>query len=260
MKRLLITLALMTATMAMATAQNELYTPHQFQYKDFVLPYRMMLPKNFDPAKTYPIIIFLHGAGERGNDNQKQLVHGSSFFASEKHRNDFPAIVVFPQCPENIYWASVDFIWQDNGSRIFDFQPQRQPTEPLAAVMQLIDSLAKLSYTDPSRIYVGGLSMGGMGTFELLYRMPDTFAAAFPVCGGGKPSTAATWANKVPAWIFHGAIDGVVPVDLSIQMYQAARAAGAHPGLTIYPNVNHNAWDYVFLETQLIPWLFSHKK
>ncbi len=243
-----------------AIGQTRHYSKHVFNHNGFELPYRLLLPKHFNPQKSYPVIIFLHGAGERGIDNEKQLVHGNRYFASKKNRRDFPAIVVFPQCPEENYWANVDFIWQDDGSRIFDFKPERGPTAPLAAVMQLIDSLVQLNYTDNSMFYVGGLSMGGMGTFELLYRMPDTFAAAFPICGGGNPSTVATWASKVPVWIFHGAVDAVVPVDLSIKMYQEACSNGAHLGLTIYPEVNHNAWDYVFLEKQLLTWLFNQKR
>lgn len=260
MNKYLLFLKLFSVLIPGLRAQTDIYEKHIFQYNDFSLPYRLMLPDNFDPEKTYPLIVFLHGAGERGDDNEKQLVHGSSFFSSKSNRTDFPAVVLFPQCPQNMYWASVDFLFDDNGKRSFSFQPQREPALALKATMQLIDSIINLAFTDNSRVYLGGLSMGGMGTFELLYRMPDIFAAAFPVCGGNDPSSAAMWAKKVPVWIFHGAIDDVVPVELSLKMYQSARDAGAKPGLTIYPGVNHNAWDYVFREKDLLPWLFSQKK
>lgn len=260
MKRYFFLIQLLSALFPCLKAQSSLYEKHVFHHNDFVLPYRLMLPANFDPGKTYPLIVFLHGAGERGNDNEKQLVHGSSFFSTVANRADFPAIVLFPQCPENMYWASVDFIFDLNGKRSFSFQPQRDPTQALLATIHLIDSVINLPFADKDRVYLGGLSMGGMGTFELLYRIPDRFAAAFPVCGGGDPNTVAAWAKKVPVWIFHGAIDAVVPVELSINMFEAARKTGAQPGLTVYPDVNHNAWDYVFREKDLLPWLFSKRR
>ncbi|HMM11615.1 MAG TPA: prolyl oligopeptidase family serine peptidase [Bacteroidales bacterium] len=240
-------------------AQQEYYTSAGFARDGGLLPFRIMYPEGFTVEAKYPLIIFLHGAGERGNDNQKQLVHGANFFA-QYNRRQYPAVVVFPQCPENQYWASVDFTWHDDGSRTFGFRPEKEPTPPLSLVIQLIDSLLTTPWIDHSRIYIGGLSMGGMGTFEMIYRLPDVFAAAFPVCGGGKPETAPFFASKVPVWVFHGDADPVVPISLSTAMVDALRNAGADPLFTIYPGVGHNAWDYTFQEPDLIPWLFQQKK
>lgn len=239
--------------------QHDFFTSSTFTRGDSSLPFRIMYPEGFEVSRKYPLILFLHGAGERGNDNQKQLVHGSAFF-EKYNRNAFPAVVVFPQCPENQYWASVEFIWHEDGSRTFIFNPENEPTKPMQLVMGLLDSLLATPWLDQTRVYVGGLSMGGMGTFELIYRRPELFAAAFPVCGGGKPETAPFFASKVPLWVFHGDADPVVPVSLSMVMVEALRKAGANPRFTIYPGVGHNAWDYTFAETELIPWLFSHAK
>jgi predicted peptidase len=113
---------------------------------------------------------------------------------------------------------------------------------------------------DKHRVYVGGLSMGGMGTFELLRRKPNVFAAAFAICGGDNTFNAKLYAKKVPLWIFHGAKDDVVPVEHSLVMAEAIKAAGGNPKLTIYPNDSHNSWNDAFAEPDLIPWLFSHTK
>lgn len=239
--------------------QHDFYTSATFTRGNSSLPFRIMYPEGFEVSGKYPLIIFLHGAGERGNDNQEQLVHGSAFF-EKYNRRDFPAVVVFPQCPEEQYWASVDFTWHDDGSRTFAFRPEREPSQPMQLVISLLDSLLSTPWIDDSRIYLGGLSMGGMGTFELIYRRPELFAAAFPVCGGGKPETAAFFASKVPLWVFHGDADPVVPIGLSTAMVEAIRKTGANPRFTIYPGVGHNAWDYTFKESELMPWLFTNKK
>jgi predicted peptidase len=186
-------------------------------------------------------------------------VHGAEFFETY-NRKDFPAVVVFPQCPEQQYWASVEFVWNDDGSRLFSFRPEQEPTRPMQLVINLLDSLLTTPWIDHERIYLGGLSMGAMGTFELIYRRPELFAAAFTICGGGKPETAPFFAVKVPVWVFHGDADTVVPISLSMNMVDAIRKAGANPQFTIYQGVGHNAWDYAFKEPTLIPWLFNHSK
>lgn len=242
-----------------AKAQQHHFSSSAYSKGDKVLPFRIMYPEEFEVSGKYPLILFLHGAGERGTDNEKQLVHGAQFFA-QYNRKDFPAVVVYPQCPEDQYWAAVDFTWHPDGSRTFAFRPEGEPTWPMQLVISLLDSLMTTPWIDQSRIYVGGLSMGGMGTFELIFRRPEMFAAAFPVCGGGKPETAAFFAARVPVWVFHGDADPVVPADLSLRMVEALQQAGASPRLTLYPGVGHNAWDYTFKETELIPWLFSHSK
>lgn len=241
-------------------SQQELFERHLFTQGENSLPYRIMFPENFDSTLNYPVLFFLHGAGERGKDNESQLVHGKDFFSSDAVREDFPAVMIFPQCPKEDYWAKVEFSYNSEGKRIFGYRPELEPTQAMRLFMLLVDSISSIAWADKSRFYIGGLSMGGMGTFEILYRKPDVFAAAFPICGGGIPKTAESYAKNVNLWIFHGELDDVVPVELSQGMYDAAKKAGGNPRLTIYPDVNHNAWDNVFLEEELMPWLFSNKK
>ncbi|MBW6499116.1 MAG: dienelactone hydrolase family protein [Bacteroidales bacterium] len=253
--------ALMVLNLMVLQAQHsELFRAEVFVSGEGTLPYRIMLPENFDPQAKYPLVFFLHGAGERGNDNEKQLVHGASFFASAENRTNFPAIVVFPQCAENDFWAKVSFAMDDEGNRSFSFDPSGEPAPSMKLAIKLLESMLKNDWIDKDRVYVGGLSMGGMGTFELLYRMPEVFAAAFPICGGGNPEVINPQVSQVNVWAFHGDADPVVPVSLSQDMVEAYQNAGVDVKLTLYPGVGHNAWDYVFQEPELLPWLFSNKK
>jgi predicted peptidase len=236
---------------------HHLYEKENFVNGGDTLPYRIMFPINFEDDNQYPLLIFLHGSGERGSDNENQLVHGGSFFAADSNRLNFPAIVVFPQCSASSYWANVDFSLLPDGSDELHFDPEGEPTLSMQLLILMIDSLRDLSFVDNKRIYIGGLSMGGMGTFELLYRMPEVFAAAFPICGGGNAKTINEQVRYVKVWAFHGEDDTVVLPGLSEKMIEALIKAGADARLTIYPNVGHNAWDYVFREPSLLPWLFE---
>ena len=248
------------AALFFTTVQGQEYKKELFINGHDTLLLRVMYPNNFNPDQSYPLILFLHGAGERGNDNDKQLVHGASFFADSTNREQFPAVVIFPQCPEKDYWARIETTTDAQGKRSFFFKPKLEPTHAMTILLAYLDQLLQQKWTEQSRIYLGGLSMGGMGTFELLYRKPDVFAAAFPICGGGDPETTKIYAKKVPVWVFHGEVDAVVPIELSVKMVESLKNNGAEPRFTIYPEVNHNAWDYVFQEKDLLPWLFSNRK
>lgn len=242
------------------TAKGQsIFKKKTFKSKGGELLYQVLLPQNFSKDKKYPVVLFLHGAGERGNDNEKQLVHGSKLFLNDENRDKYPAIVIFPQCPKDQYWSNVGVEYKPTG-RQFNFKDGGEPTVPMALVLQLLDSMSNQKFVDKKRIYVGGLSMGGMGTFELLARRPDTFAAAFPICGGGNPESAEKYASKVSLWIFHGAKDDVVYPDHSVAMALALQKAGAAPKFTLYKDANHNSWDPAFSETELFPWLFSQSK
>lgn len=257
---LLILFSAILMTKSPAEAQNELYQARLFMHEADTMPYRMLLPAGFDRQKKYPLIVFLHGSGERGNDNQAQLVHGASLFTRPDIKAQYPALVIFPQCALDDYWANMVDSVDSDSSRQFTFYPEREAGKGLQMVMQLITQLASEKWVDQSRIYIGGLSMGGMGTFELLYRMPDTFAAAFPMCGGGDPEATQNYANKVPLWIFHGQDDPVVNPEYSIAMAKAIKAHGGTVKLSLYPGVGHDVWTPAFQEAELLPWLFSHHK
>ncbi|NVO08774.1 MAG: prolyl oligopeptidase family serine peptidase [Bacteroidales bacterium] len=221
------------------------------------LRYRIMYPLNFDANKKYPLVLFLHGSGERGKDNEAQLIHGGKLFAQDEIRSNFQAIVIFPQCPDNDFWASIKREKNTNGSNLFEFNPNSKPTKPMELTIQLVKQTLKEKYIDKKRVYVGGLSMGGMGTFEILYRCPKIFAAAFPICGGGSPEYVGKYAKKVKFWVFHGAKDDVVLPEYSKRMVDAIKEKGGDVNFTIYPNANHNSWDSAFAEPNLFPWLFS---
>lgn len=231
-----------------------------FISKGDTLAYRILFPQNFDPTKKYALILVLHGAGERGNDNEAQLKFGPELFLKDTIRAKYQAIVVFPQCPTNSYWSNVKIETNASGKFIFNFVEGGEPTQAMKSLMGLVSQMLDKPYVDKHHMYVGGLSMGGMGTFEILRRMPNVFAAAFAICGGDNTLNARTYAKKVPLWIFHGEKDSVVPFDHSQVMVNAIKAAGGNPKFTVYPNDDHNSWNDAFSESQLIPWLFSNRK
>lgn len=224
------------------------------------LRYRILYPIDFNPNEKYPLILVLHGSGERGSDNEAQLTHGARLFLKEDVRKDFPAIVVFPQCAAGSFWSSVKFGADAANNRIFNFQTSGGPTKALEMVIELVKDLRAEKYVDSRRIYAGGLSMGGMGTFELLRHRPRYFAAAFPICGGDNVANVRKY-RKTPLWIFHGAKDPVVPPQLSQAIADELQKRKAKEvKFTLYPDANHNSWDPAFAEPQLLPWLFSHRR
>lgn len=236
-------------------AQDRSFLAEQYISEGDTLNYRILYPEGFSEEKEYPLVLFLHGAGERGSDNELQLTHGKELFLQN---SEYPAIVLFPQCPVDQYWAKIKYEEGPEGNRNFEFINEGEPTKPLSLVMGLLDELLESGVVKLDQVYVGGLSMGGMGTFELLARKPDTFAAAIPICGGGNPEAVSNYAGNTELWIFHGAKDNVVPQELSITMANAINAAGGTADLTIYGAANHNSWDPAFAEPNLLKWLFSH--
>jgi beta-glucosidase len=233
------------------------YLYRQHKQGDYTLNYRVLYPEGFDETQRYPVVLFLHGRGECGDDNEKQLVHGSQLFldAQEKH----PAIVLFPQCPTSDFWSNIDRVENENGGSTFNFPTDQPPNPSLAAVMDLVEQQLAKPYTDEHRLYVTGLSMGGMGTWELLWRMPEKITAAIPICGGGAPEKASVMLD-IPIWAFHGKKDDVVAPYLTTRMVNRIQREGGLAKLTLYPEANHNSWDPAFAEPDFLPWLFSKYK
>lgn len=241
-------------------AQNKsLFQKEIFVKGTDTMPYRILLPLNYDGSQKYPLILFLHGSGERGTDNESQLVHGSTLFLRDSIREKYPAIVVFPQCRLESYWSNVDRKVNDLGKTVYTFQPGGEPTQAMVLLQQLLKSVIKKYPVNKKQIYVGGLSMGGMGTFEIVRRNPKFFAAAFPICGGAEPSTA-TKLKRVKWWVFHGAADDAVPPELSVKMVDALKEVNAEVNFSLYPGVKHNSWDNAFAEPTFLSWLFSNSK
>ena len=238
-----------------------LFQKHWLVQSGDTLPYRILFPKNYDSSKSYPVVFFLHGRGEAGNDNEKQLVHGSAMFLRDSIRSQFPAIVIFPQCGANDYWSNVIQASSGtvNAKRMFHFIEGGEPSTSMKLLITLVEHILMRYPINKQQVYVGGLSMGGMGTYELVRLMPKTFAAAFPICGGAHSGTGRQ-IRKTSWWLFHGLKDDVVLPVFTQQMEASLKKQKADVRATYYPNANHNSWDAAFAEPLLMQWMFSKKK
>jgi predicted peptidase len=218
----------------LSSAQNEKQTVNSFEKEIMVnlsANYLLYLPKDYETEdKNWPLVLFLHGAGERGSDIEKVKAHGIPKLISEG--KEFPFIAVSPQCPENIFWN----------------------VSLLSALLDEIESKYKV---DKKRIYLTGLSMGGHGTWSLAIQEPKRFAAIAPVCGWSNPATACLL-KEIPIWVFHGAKDFIVPVSSSEQMVEKLKTCGTDVKLTIYPEAGHDSWTETYNNEELYTWLLSH--
>lgn len=249
---LLLTLGVGGFSSAQEPGPADAFEKQTFQGEGFTLPYRFLKPARVEPGRKYPLVLFLHGAGERGTDNEKQLVHGVKMFANEAMQKRYPCFVVVPQCPEKTMW--VDIPW--------DSPQPKMPATPNSNHVTLIGLLDKVEMDfpiDPDRRYVTGLSMGGFGTLEMVVRHPERFAAAAPVCGGSDLSRLPV-ASKLPFWFFHGAKDTVVRVERSREAVAVLKKAGAEPRYTEYPDVAHDSWNKAYATPELYEWLFAQKR
>lgn len=220
------------------------------------LPYQVYVPKGDAPATRWPVILFLHGAGERGADGLLQTVVGLGP-AIRRDPTRYPAIVVMPQSPRDSLWAGA----------------------PAEVAMEALRQTITEFPADTSRVYLMGLSMGGNGAWYLAYRYPDVFAAVVPICGwvsprgplpalatvvpteAGEPFQAlARRLSAVPVWIVHGEVDPVVPVEQSRNAAAALEAAGANVHYTELLGVGHNSWDAAFASDELVSWLFTQRR
>jgi predicted peptidase len=237
------------------------YEKHWMVQSGDTLPFRLLLPENYDPGKKYPLVLFLHGRGESGDDNEKQLTHGARFFLIDSIRKKYPAFVVFPQCAVNSYWSNVviNTRLSKTGKRSFYFLPGGEASQSMGLAMVLVDHLLENYKIEKKQVYAMGLSMGGMGTFEIVRRMPGIFTAGIPICGGANPATASKLKN-VKWWVFHGGKDDVVLPSFSQKIVNALRNVKAQVKFTLYPEANHNSWDPAFAEPGLMQWLFAQRK
>jgi predicted peptidase len=236
-------------------ASDEQALADQFEAREFkgadgsVLKYRLLKPLDANAEQAYPLVLFLHGAGERGDDNVRQVIHGGRNFSDETLRRRHPAYIVAPQCPTDKSWG--------RSRRGDPAQAEANAQAPL--VIELLDSLQKEFKIDASRIYGTGLSMGGFGTWDILRRKPELLAAAVPICGGGDPASAASFAST-PIWVFHGDADNAVPVAQSRAMVEALREAGGRPIYTEYPGVGHDSWTQTYDNRLVWDWMFAQQK
>ena len=240
----------------MTHSKNILFLKNEFIFKGDTLLYRVMFPENYDKSKSYPLVLFLHGSGECGNDNEKQLVHGASLFTDSVNRIKYPAIVLFPQCPTNGSWVSLNEKPNDK----FDIIDTKNPTKPIELANKLIDYYQKTEAVDAKRIYILGLSLGGMGTFDMICRYPRKFAAAIPICGGVNLERLKK-VRKMPIRIYNGGSDNVVSPEYSRNAYNELKAFGSQRVEHIeFSGVGHNSWTPAFAEPDFLNWLFSQRK
>ncbi len=196
------------------------------------MKYLVYLPQGYDDKAAWPLALFLHGSGERGDDLAMVKKHGLPKLIEAGRQ--FPFIVVSPQCPNGHSW---------------------EPYELSA----LLDEIGEKYKVDADRIYVTGLSMGGFGTWALAAHSPNRFAAIVPICGGGDPSRTKRIAH-IPAWVFHGAKDPTVPLEMSQKMVESLKKNGGDPKFTVYPEAKHDSWTEAYNTPELYTWLLQQKR
>lgn len=194
--------------------------------------YLQYLPEDYDEQEKWPLLLFLHGAGERGDDLENVKIHGPPKLIANGKK--FPMIVISPQCPTGQRWEGLELV-------------------------ALLDKLSEKLKVDPDRIYVTGLSMGGFGTWRLASMIPDRLAAVAPICGGGEAFTARGFA-QLPLWAFHGGKDTVVKPQRSEEMIEALKRAGGQPKYTLYPEAGHDSWTETYNNPELYEWMLSHTR
>jgi len=198
--------------------------------------YLLYLPKGYEEGGSWPLILFLHGAGERGHD--LTLLNKHPLPKLLMGESDLPFVVVSPQCPEDNWWPMM--------------------VDDLAV---LLDDVMTRYRIDPKRVYLTGLSMGGFGTWALACAHPELFAAIAPICGGiYGPTSAVQVLKDVPVWAFHGALDPVVPVESSERLVDELRQVGGDVRLTVYPDLEHDSWTVTYNNPELYDWFLSHTK
>ena len=200
------------------------------------LKYYIYYPDNYyDSDTTFPLVLFLHGAGERGSDLSLVEKHGIPKMIN--NGEDFPFITIAPQCPKNQWWS-----------------------EPLyvKALILLVEDIIRSNKIDIGRIYATGLSMGGYGTLAIAKKRPDLFSAIIPVCGG-MDTTDIERLKDIPIWLFHGDEDKVVPVENSELIYDLLKPINPDIKITIYKGVNHNSWDMTYSDKKIYDWILKYK-
>jgi predicted peptidase len=199
------------------------------------LHYLLFLPKGYDASdktKQWPLMLFLHGSGERGDDLEKVKMHGPPKIVEAKP--DFEFIVVSPQCPKDSRWQASELV-------------------------QLLDDVLAKHAVDPNRQYVTGLSMGGSGTWQLSAAQPQRFAAIAPICGRADLDSAPK-IKHIPTWVFHGAKDSPASVEHNKAIVAALKAAGGEPKFTLYPDAGHDSWTESYNNPEFYTWLLAQRK
>jgi predicted peptidase len=231
----------------------------RFEERTFMVPdsapplavrYRLLKPALVEPGKTYPVVLFLHGAGERGDDNRRQLVYLPEWMTRKEWRDRYACYLIAPQCHAAESWMRPKRADDETAKS----RPQAGDTEVVLGILRAVTAAEPV---DRRRVYLTGLSMGGYGSWSLAAQHPELFAAVVPICGGGDPA----WATKlkdVPIWAVHGGADTTVPPQNSRKMIDAIKAAGGSPRYTELEGVGHNSWTPAYDDPQgVLPWMFQ---
>ncbi len=230
--------------------RREMYTAED----GFAMPYRLYIPDDYDCGKEYPLVLFLHGAGERGDNNESQLAIGIRHMFWEGSPA-YDSIIVAPQVANDRRWVDID--WEYG---VFN-RKQVKETRELKAAMAILGEVMELCNIDRDRVYVTGISMGGYGTFDAIARHGSIFAAAAPVCGGCDPETDAKSNMRIPLWMFHGSADTTVPPVGSRLMYAKIRSMGGDKvRYTEYSGMAHGIWDNAYSDREMVKWLYAQSR
>ena len=208
---------------------------------DVSFRYRLFRPESADSQKKFPLVLFFHGAGERGSDNLNQLKYFPTWMTTKPLRDKYPCFILAPQCREGYRWSAVDM------------------TTDMEAALKALDHVIETEAIDTDQILVTGLSMGGAATWEVAMRLPERIAAAVPVCGKSEEQYAEL-AKDVPLWVVHGDADKVIPVDCSRSMVAAVKEAGGNPKYTELPGVGHDSWTAAYHDKEILDWFFKQHR
>jgi predicted esterase len=215
-------------------------------------PYRLYIPTPDANTGKLPLVVFLHGAGELGDDNTKQLAHFPRRFINTENQAKYPCYILAPQCPKSDAWSSFPEYPASAKS-------SARPTNAMRLAIELIERTISDCNIDKNRVYVTGLSLGGEGTFDIVSRRPDLFAAAVPVCGIADVEKADSM-KSVPFWVFHGDSDNINPVKYSRDIVEALKKTDATPKYTEYKGAGHDVWGKAYGEPELLSWMFAQHK
>ncbi len=231
----------------------DLFDARQCQQAGLTFRARLLRPETLVPGVSYPLVLYLHGMGERGEDNRAQLRFLPQWMTQPEARHRYPCFLLAPQCRPDRFWVETP--------RAFDRSAPRRPPGPqMQAVINLLDEVLAEQPIDRQRLYLTGLSMGGYGSWDLGTRLADRWAAVAPICGGGDELYADRLVG-VPVWAWHGDADDVVPVQKSRSMIEAIRRAGGEPEYTELAGVGHDSWTPAYTRADgVLPWMFAQRR
>ncbi|MDR2040389.1 MAG: prolyl oligopeptidase family serine peptidase [Bacteroidales bacterium] len=247
-----------------------LFEKKEYVKGEYTLPYRILWPEDMEEGKSYPLFIFLHGKGLSGNDNERQLKRGAELFLEPENRKKYPSIVIYPQAPKRSAFVNI----MRNGKSAFFVGTRKLMREESnrnemeislspygEMVYDIINQLIVGNIIDTTRIYIGGVSMGGYTTYQMIAEYPDLFAAAVAMSAGASLSNVEKWAGKVPIWIIHGEKDPMVPVENSRLIVKELEKLGiTNFRYSEYEGIKHHSWEVAFEDPGFLEWVYTKSR